>query len=171
MRGVFTIDPECPFLPSLARGLVESLGDRLASAVVLLPSRRACMALRDAFLANGDGAAMLLPRMQPVGEAGGEEPLVAGEGWIAPAIDPLRRKLLLARLVRRQRAAQGGVTDEHAIRLAGDLADFLDEMHTEEGAARRGWRRSWGGNMPGTGKRSSCSCAFSANSGPMSLPT
>ncbi|MEZ5847321.1 MAG: double-strand break repair protein AddB [Geminicoccaceae bacterium] len=132
MRGVFTIDPECPFLPSLARGLVESLGDRLASAVVLLPSRRACMALRDAFLANGDGAAMLLPRMQPVGEAGGEEPLVAGEGWIAPAIDPLRRKLLLARLVRRQRAAQGGVTDEHAIRLAGDLADFLDEMHTEE---------------------------------------
>ncbi|MEZ5825380.1 MAG: double-strand break repair protein AddB [Geminicoccaceae bacterium] len=131
MRGLYTIDPEYPFLPALAAGLVQLLGDRLPSALVLLPSRRACVALRDSFLAASDGAAMLLPRMQPVGEAGSEALLFTDEP-LPDAIDPLRRKLLLAKLVRQQRATQGGVTDEHAIRLAGELADFLDEMQTEE---------------------------------------
>ncbi|MCB1969373.1 MAG: double-strand break repair protein AddB [Geminicoccaceae bacterium] len=132
MRGVFTIDPECPFLPALARGLIDELGDRLATALLLLPSRRACIALRDTFVEVTDGAPMLLPHMQPVGNSGDGELLLFGNEPLPEAIDPLRRQLLLASLVRSQRQAQGGITDEHAIRLAGDLAAFLDEMQTEE---------------------------------------
>ena len=133
MRGVYSIDAECPFLTSFARGLIEAHGDNLASCLVILPSRRACFSLRDAFLDVVQEDALLLPRMQPVGDLGSDEPLLAPAiAHIPQAIDPLRRQLLLAELVRKQRETQGGITDEHAIRLAGELAAFLDEMQTEE---------------------------------------
>ena len=136
MHGIFTIDPECPFLDNLAHGLVDRLGEGLAEAVVLLPSRRACIGLRDAFLRATDKDALLLPRIQPAGEIGANElPLLDADLEmmdVPDAIDPLRRQLLLARLVRAQRESRGGITDEHAIRLAAELAAFLDEMQTEE---------------------------------------
>ena len=135
MRGVYTIDPECRFLDDLAHGLIEELGADLARCLVLLPSRRACVELRHAFLRAATSDALLLPRMQPVGEVEPTDPLFGDPTAgleILPAIDPLRRRLLLATLVKHQRAAQGGITDEHALRLAGELAAFLDEMRTEE---------------------------------------
>ena len=130
MSGIYTLPSHQPFLPSLANGLVAQLGNGLADALVLLPSRRACLALRDAFLDHcGDGA-MLLPRLEPVADAGHQDlPLLAEDLDIPPAIDPLRRQLLLAEMVH---AKVKNITDEHAIRLAADLASFLDEMQTEE---------------------------------------
>jgi len=130
LARVFTIPPEKPFLASLAEGLIARHGERLADALILLPSRRACLGLRDAFLEVTGGRPMLLPRLQPVGEAELDEPLLNPDpaDEPPPAIDPVRRRLLLARLV----LAKGGVTDEQAMRLAGELARFLDEMQTEE---------------------------------------
>lgn len=135
MTHIATMPPDRPFLPALAAGLIEHYGDQLADGLVLLPSRRACIALRDAFLDHcGDDGAMLLPRLQPIAEAGGDElPLLTGDLDIPSAIDPLRRQLLLAQLVHAQRRMSGkSITDEHAIRLADDLATFLDEIQTEE---------------------------------------
>lgn len=130
LNTVFNLPANRPFLPDLAQGLIERFGTTLADTLVLMPSRRACLALRDAFLTHcGDGA-MLLPRMQPVADTGsGDLPVDSETLDLPPAIDPLRRQLLLARLVR---AKQPDMTDEHAIRLAADLADLLDELQTEE---------------------------------------
>lgn len=134
MSRVFNVPAGLPFLGILAEGLLEDYSDRLADALVLLPSRRACLGLRDAFLDVTDSAAMLLPRMQPVADAEGDAlPIGPAEPDIPLAVDPLRRQLLLARLVKAQRTdGETGITDEHAIRLAADLAAFLDEMQTEE---------------------------------------
>ncbi len=135
MSRVYTIDPGQPFLRVLALGLIERLGECLPDALVLLPSRRACVALREAFGEVGDGRPMLLPRLEPVGEAAADELLLTGaeELGVKPAIPPLRRRLLLARLViKLHEAAYEGITDEHAIRLAGELGTFLDEVETEE---------------------------------------
>ena len=134
MSGVYTIDPGQPFLRVLAQGLILDLGDGLADALVLLPSRRACAALRETFAVVAGGRPMLLPRLEPVAEVAADEVLLVGgeELDVLPALPPLRRRLLLATLVKKQREDQGGVTDEHAIRLAGELATFLDEIETEE---------------------------------------
>ncbi len=105
MSGVFTIPPDLCFVTTLAEGLWRRVdGDPLAlsSATVLLPTRRACRALRDAFLRATGARAALLPRLLPLGDVDETEldfadPL-ALEG-VPPAIEPLRRQMLLTRLV------------------------------------------------------------------------
>ena len=132
--SLWTIPFTAPFLPSLVRGLDELLGDRLEEALILLPSRRAVLALREA-LRPEDGSVRLCPRIQPIGEVEEDalllDPTAALE--LPPAIDPIRRRLLLARLVRAAEVASGRPLNvDRSARLAGDLARFLDELQTEE---------------------------------------
>ena len=94
---------------------------------VLLPTRRAARSLREAFLRTGNGAAMLLPRMLPVGDLDPEELALlpdeaegAGQGFdLPPAVPELRRRLLLTQLVRKYSAANG---DAIALGQAAPLA-------------------------------------------------
>ncbi|MBI4185098.1 MAG: double-strand break repair protein AddB [Proteobacteria bacterium] len=148
-RAVFTIAPGLPFVDALAAGLIARAGSdpaELARAQVLLPTRRACRALAEAFLRQGGGRPMLLPRLSPLGEVDAEELVLAGEGEpdapgavaaaLPPAISPLRRQVLLARAVLAFGAglSQGGggpPTPDQAARLAGELGRFLDQVQTE----------------------------------------
>ena len=69
MAGVYTIPPDRFFVDSLARGVLTEAGDTpqaLLDYTILLPTRRACRALRDAFLRASDGTALLLPAMRPL---------------------------------------------------------------------------------------------------------
>ena len=69
MAGVYTIPPDRSFVDSLARGILAEAGSHpqtLLDYTILLPTRRACRALRDAFLRASDGAALLLPAMRPL---------------------------------------------------------------------------------------------------------
>ncbi|MGH6917740.1 MAG: hypothetical protein ACREJ0_08550, partial [Geminicoccaceae bacterium] len=70
MLPVVTIPPTLPFVDALAAGLLAEAEDRpaLADVLVLLPTRRACRSLREAFVRQADGRALLLPRIQPIGE-------------------------------------------------------------------------------------------------------
>ena len=73
---VSTIAPGVPFVDALAAELLRRHGgapEALAAATVLLPTRRACIALREAFLRRSAGAALLLPRMMPLGDVDVEE--------------------------------------------------------------------------------------------------
>ncbi|MFO1069303.1 MAG: double-strand break repair protein AddB [Geminicoccaceae bacterium] len=127
---LLTIPAGEPFVDLLAEGLLRRGRERCAATCVLLPSRRAALSLRDAFLRVSGGAPLLLPRMLPVGDLDEDE--IALDGGLAldlpPAIAPLRRQLLLTRLVQ----ARGEMPLEQAVRLAAELAAFLDEMGTEE---------------------------------------
>jgi ATP-dependent helicase/nuclease subunit B len=92
-----------------------------------LPTRRACRAVQDGFLRESGGKPLLLPRLQPIGDD--EEEEFSAESFdLPPAISPLRRQLLLTRLV----LAQGGMTPEQAVRLAEELGRLLDQVQTEE---------------------------------------
>jgi ATP-dependent helicase/nuclease subunit B len=73
---------------------------------------------------------LLLPRLQPIGEPDEAELLLDPEIELdlPPAIPPLRRRLLLTRLI----LAREEITYEQAVRLAGELESFLDEVQTEE---------------------------------------
>jgi ATP-dependent helicase/nuclease subunit B len=130
MPGVVTIPAGVPFVEALAAGLLaEADGDpqALADALVLLPTRRACRLLAEALVHRSGGRALLLPRIQPLGEVDAEElSLQDGGAALPPAIAPLRRQWLLARLFERT-----GWRAVHALRLADELAALLDELQTE----------------------------------------
>jgi len=137
---VFTIPPECPFVDELARGILAQVGtapEKLAQVRVLLPTRRACRSLREAFLRLSDGAPMLLPIMTPLGDVDEDELALESGGEIAgledalelpPAIGGAKRVALLARLVM---AKDSDTTPDQAVRLAGELAGLVDQVHTE----------------------------------------
>lgn len=131
MPQVFTIPAHVPFLDALAAELLRREPEDLADTLVLLPSRRACLALRDALARRAGDRVLLLPRMQPVGEIEADELLLdpETEAELLPALAPLRRHLLLTRLVLARE--EGAVTHEQAIRLAAELTRFLDEVATE----------------------------------------
>lgn len=138
--AIFSISADRSFADALAAGLLaEADGNPLALArmLVLLPNRRACRSLREAFLRAGNGRAMLLPRMSPLGDIE-EDPLLldgevglAGAADLAPAMDSMQRQMLLARLVGQAGHALGGGTPDQAFRLAGELAGLLDQMQTQ----------------------------------------
>ena len=136
--SVFSIPPGESFVDALAEGLLaETENDplSLSGMLVLLPTRRACRALREAFLRRSGGRPLLLPRMRPLGDAD-EEELEITDGRsldLMPAVPPLRRQLLLAQLVLKLGGGCGGQapSPEQAVRLAGELGRLLDQVHTE----------------------------------------
>jgi ATP-dependent helicase/nuclease subunit B len=147
---IYTIAPDRPFLATLARGLVDLAGGeplRLSRITVLLPTRRAVRSLREAFLRlTGEGAdpgmPLLLPRMRPIGDLDADElgfDGAAADGAddatlaIAPAVPPLRRALLLTRLVLdwSERADARPLLPGQAAALASALARLLDAAATE----------------------------------------
>jgi ATP-dependent helicase/nuclease subunit B len=137
---LFNIPAGVPFLDSLAAGIIARVGDdplALSRVTVLLPTTRAVRNLREAFLRLSDGRPILLPRLTPLGDVDADGIAMTLDGLagdsdvldLAPAIAPLRRQLLLTRLV--QRVPGLAATAAQAASLAGELARLLDEVQTE----------------------------------------
>ena len=130
--SVWTIPAGLPFLDTLVEGIFARAGRdplALAALTILLPSRRACRSLREAFLRAGDGAPMLLPRMAALGDLDAEELELQAPLDLPPAVSPLRRQLLLAKLVRKW--GDGRLLEGQAVALAGELGRLLDQAHAE----------------------------------------
>ncbi|RVT89249.1 double-strand break repair protein AddB [Sphingomonas crocodyli] len=139
MPSVFTIPANRAFADALAAGLIamtrhEPLG--LARATLFVPSNRAGKAISDAFVRRAEGG-LLLPRLIAVGDPNLDErlgglfdPLLSDP--VPPAIDPVERQFILARLVSEARVLAGEpVEGAEAVRLAADLARTIDELTIE----------------------------------------
>ncbi|MDZ4735496.1 MAG: double-strand break repair protein AddB [Rhodospirillaceae bacterium] len=141
--AIFTIPAGVSFVDALAAGLIDETGGdpiALARYRILLPTRRGCRSLRDAFLRASDGRPMLLPRLVPLGDVDEEELTVGGgldadaaAAFLPPAIAPLRRQALLTKLVVAyyQRIGGAAPTLDQAALLAASLASLLDQVQTE----------------------------------------
>lgn len=133
---VYTIPSSQSFVDVLAEGIRQRWGDTpesLAQVRVLLPTRRACRSLREAFLRQGQGEAMLLPVMVPLGDVDEDELTLESTGLedaldLPPAVGALRRVLLLGRYVM---ARDERTTPDQAVRLGSELARLIDQVHTE----------------------------------------
>jgi len=113
--------------------------------MVLLPNRRACRTLQEAFLRQAirpdRSGASLLPRLMPIGDLDAEDLNVLGGAIlgeaveIPPAIGELKRRMLLARLIMaapsRGGASAGAIRLDQATQLAEELARLLDQVETE----------------------------------------
>jgi ATP-dependent helicase/nuclease subunit B len=138
---LFTIPAHRAFADALAAGLIRRFGGEplgLARGLVLLPNNRAKRALTDAFVRASEGG-LLLPRLVAIGDPGLDE--AAGAALdpaddldpVPPAVPPLQRRMILARLVSEERVRTGQPVDAaEAVRLAGDLARTLDQLLVEE---------------------------------------
>ena len=132
--NIHTIPAGVPFAASLARGLLSLAGgpEQLSRAIILVPSRRAAETLREAFLEEGGAGAMLLPRIDPIGDVEDDSPEAltsAIEGHeLPPPMDPLKRQLWLARLIRGFRLGGAELSLPQTLLLADALARLLDSL-------------------------------------------
>ncbi|MDE1172184.1 MAG: double-strand break repair protein AddB [Parvibaculaceae bacterium] len=150
---LFTIPAGEPFLDRLAQtllddpsrdGMFAGKAGRLEDLTILVPTRRAARALQEAFLRAGEGKAMLLPSIRPLGDVEEEElvlspGLEAGDSGtlldLAPAISPIERQLLLARLILKawsDPSLSHAPDAARALALAGELGALLDLAATEQ---------------------------------------
>lgn len=133
---LFTIPPGIPFAPALCAGVIERAGPgsfAFADTLILVPTRRATRALREAF-AEILKRPTLLPRIVALADVDEEIELSGLDEGLGdlPAIAPLRRKLLLATLVQHWGAAKRSpIPLHHALNSAGELGGFLDEAMTQ----------------------------------------
>jgi ATP-dependent helicase/nuclease subunit B len=132
---VYSIPAHRSFADALAAGLIAAVGRdpmALAKGRILLPNNRAVRTVTEAFV-RASGGGLVLPRLVAIGDpeigdriGGALDPLDLADD-VPPAIDPLSRLLILARLVR----AEGEGAAE-AMRLAETLATALDALAIEE---------------------------------------
>ncbi len=135
---VFTISASAPFSAALANGLIERVGNdamALADVTIYLPTRRAARSIAEIFAREAGGAA-LLPDFRPLGDVDEDELLLDASPnalELAPAIAPLRRRLLLAALIRRWSHSRDGgtMTFGQAMTLSRSLAVVMDEAETQ----------------------------------------
>lgn len=158
--NVFTLPLGVPFLEALARAILEGDLPRpggnapdvltLPKITLLLPTRRAARAAREAFLSVANTRALIMPRIQPISEGDDDISLISnllelGRSGIdaldqTPAIKPLDRLLVLMQLVGRWRQTMAeastdktalGSTPAQAAQLANELAKLMDDIERE----------------------------------------
>ena len=138
ITNLFTIPAGAPFSATLARGLAARLSGgpfALADVTIYLPTRRAVRSMTEIFAREARGAT-LLPDFRPLGDVDEDELLLdplADPLESKPAIAPLRRRLLLAALIRRWSEARdyGRIGFGQAAGLAKSLAAVMDEAETQ----------------------------------------
>jgi ATP-dependent helicase/nuclease subunit B len=145
--AIYTIPAGVPFADALAQGILSQFADgdplAISTLTILLPTRRAVRAVREAFLRVSGGTAMLLPQMRALGDADAEELAFGTESGgdvagadvleLAPPIAPMRRQFLLMQLINAWGAARDVPYPPAATaRLAAELARFLDQIETEQ---------------------------------------
>jgi ATP-dependent helicase/nuclease subunit B len=132
---VLTIPPIRPFADALVAGLIARHGTNalsLAQGIILVPNNRGGQAIREAFVRQAEKG-LLLPRLVAIGDVDLAESIGAAldsidDEPIPPAVDPLQRQLILARLIQQQ----DGSDAAEAMRLAAELARTLDQLIVEE---------------------------------------
>lgn len=160
---VFSIPPGAPFLPTLVHALADGrlvpgfapASDPLllSEATIYVPTRRAARALEETLLDLLGRDVLLMPRIAPLGDVDEDALLTGGFGGesaiaVREAVDPLHRRLALARLIGTyakavHRAVTGAMETagddffllrSHpaaTLHLADELAGLIDDFETE----------------------------------------
>src|SRR5690554_2304166 len=106
--NLYNIPSGIPFARTLAAHLLQETKknpQQLTQYKILLPTRRACRTLQNAFLQQNNGKPLLLPRLQPIGDVEEEELALNLAGIeladIPKAVSPLERQIELTKYIMR----------------------------------------------------------------------
>jgi len=152
---LFTIPQTAPFLDHLARAILSGnlpvpggpAPDPLAltRVTLLLPTRRACRAMREAFLREGGGEVVLLPAIRALGDVDEEaaffaEEAGAGDGLaleLPETVGTMERRLVMMELILKwsevsSPLARPAASPAQAAQLADGLIRLMDMVETEQ---------------------------------------
>jgi ATP-dependent helicase/nuclease subunit B len=137
---IVALAPQLPMADQAAAAILAHFhggGDSpeaLTQLLVLVPTRRAARTLREALLRRSEGRPLLLPRIQPIGEAAEDEMIFSqllGDGESAagllalkPAMELAERQLRMTELLKR---LDKDLPLEQTAKLALALLEVLDE--------------------------------------------
>ncbi len=144
-----TIPLGYPFIETLANGLLEDFANEppeiLSSVTILLPNQHAARSLREAFEQNNPHGAILLPAIHAIADFTENKfdgpnfdrttNLIPDDCALPSPITPIRRRLLLATLLERWWTIRSKDTYnryDHALRVAEDLANVMDQIQTSQ---------------------------------------
>ena len=137
MNGLYAIPLGVPFLPALVEGLIAQTAPdplNLARYQVILPTRRGCLALHEAFLAATPRGCRILPRVMALAdiEEGGDLPGYLPPEILPPAMPAWQRLGLMGQLVLafEKQKERGIPNPAGAVRLARELMRLVDEVET-----------------------------------------
>ena len=138
MTGVYTIPSGYSFLESFAIGLLRRSNDdpfRFSQIEIFLPTRRACIELKRAFMRQGEGRCLLLPKLSPIGDLDEDEELLSSpqdEFGLKPLISPLQRLGLLTKLIEDYMVKTGMPSSPAlSLKLAKSLVRLMDQAIIE----------------------------------------
>jgi ATP-dependent helicase/nuclease subunit B len=144
---LYSIAAHRGFADALVAGLVPRYSDPelgLAQLTLLLPSSRAARSISEAFIRHAGATeqqGLLMPRMVMVGDIDLDEALGSlldplGASEIPPAVDPTRRWLEVAKLLRTELESDGRPAPSEAVllRLSREVCGTMDRMIAEERA-------------------------------------
>lgn len=133
---VYNIPASLPLADTLAKGLIHRHKDNvsaLSETLILLPTRRSCRSLQEAFLRQTEGKPLLLPKMQSFGDIDAEELSLSqinlDQFDLLPAMPPLKRQILLAQII--DKLPNYGKSPAQNMALAHALGQLMDQIYTE----------------------------------------
>lgn len=142
LSKVFNISVTNSFAEILAEKLLAEYAQNpleLSDVLILLPNRRACKTLSDAFVRLRGMMPTLLPRMVPLGDVDEDEIVLSGTGAIEamedilPSIDPIERTMLFMKIIlsRPQEFGAEKISLSQACSLAQELGRLIDASYNE----------------------------------------
>ncbi|MBR1756928.1 MAG: PD-(D/E)XK nuclease family protein [Alphaproteobacteria bacterium] len=135
-RRIYNIRCTDSFVDVLARRFLQEYAnnaEELSNVLFLLPNRRACRELADAFVRANAMVPTILPQMVPIADAQEDEILLSGQGDLArqlpPAVSASERLLRLTKQILQhdERLGVKQISSSQAYELAQNLAKLLDE--------------------------------------------
>ncbi len=137
MPKIFNISATNCFVETLAAKLLDDYqGDnlKLADVLILLPNRRACRSLAEAFIRLQGMTPSLLPQIKAIGDVHEDELILNGHNAseqflsLPPTIEPLERIMLFIRLImgRYQEFGLEKISLAQACFLATELGHLID---------------------------------------------
>ncbi|MBY0501087.1 MAG: double-strand break repair protein AddB [Alphaproteobacteria bacterium] len=138
MANVYTIPSGYSFLESLAVGLLrieEEDSFRFCQMEIYLPTRRACVEIKQALIRQGQGRFLLLPKLLPLGDLDEDEELLSSpldEFDLKPLIPPFQRLGLLTHLIEDYIQNTGlPRSSSLTLKLAKSLVKIMDQASIE----------------------------------------
>lgn len=140
LTKIFNISATNSFADVLAQKLLDDYAKNpleLSEVLVLLPNRRACKTLAEAFVRLRGMSPTLLPQMLPVGDVDEDEMMLLGDSaaavQIPPAIDPIERTCLFMKIIlsRPQEFGSETIPLNQACFLAQELGKLIDTVNNE----------------------------------------
>ena len=140
MMNIYNINGNESFVDVLAGYFIQRYKDNpeeLANVLFLLPNRRSCQNLADAFVKYKNGVPTLLPKMEPIADADEDEVFLSGGAetlsQLKPAIDSTDRLFNFTKLImHKNKYGIDDVSLAQAYALAQNLASLIDTVQNEE---------------------------------------